>query len=155
MKNNDPVKLYCSTPCSHSLRSHAAIRETEAEGRDGDRRAGCGGPPTGWPEDPGQADLWGLPQELQHEQGQGSDYPHRQDQHTCTLSQWSYVWAKVATKSWMLNLFFSFFFDSDSLWCLRVRLIVRLCPVVIPAIRPQTEYICSVVVFFMSELFFS
>lgn len=72
---------------SHPFWTDATVGEAKAEGGDGNGRERGGGSTDGWPEDSGQADLWGLPQEFQHEQGQGSNHSHRQNQQPCMLSK--------------------------------------------------------------------
>lgn len=70
---------------SYPLWPHAPVWEAEAEGWDSHRREGGGGSSASWPEDPGQANLWGLSKELQHEQIQSTDHPHGQDKHTSKI----------------------------------------------------------------------
>ncbi|KAG7455858.1 hypothetical protein MATL_G00245470 [Megalops atlanticus] len=68
-------------PQRHTFREDAPVGEAEAEGGDPHRGPRGGEPPAGRPEDPGQADLRRLPEELQHEQVQSPCHSHRQDQH--------------------------------------------------------------------------
>lgn len=94
----------CCALSSYPFWSDAPVREAKAEGGDGNRGQGSGRPPAGRPEDAGQADLWGLPQELQHEQGQGSNHSHRQDQHPCTLIKSSGLVSERCMCGWLLSL---------------------------------------------------
>lgn len=94
----------CFALYSYPFRSDAPVGEAKAEGGDGDGGQGGWRPPRSRPEDAGQADLRGLPQELQHEQGQGSNHSHRQDQHPCTLIVlWVGEWKVLRVFVWIAS----------------------------------------------------
>lgn len=66
---------------SDPLWANATVGEAEVEGGDPNRRTRGRGPAAGRSKNPGQADIRGLHEELQHEQMQSTDYLDGQDEH--------------------------------------------------------------------------